>query len=1484
MTDVPQSADAQQTQAAAAAAPTETAPAPVATPPAAAASAAPAAAAAASAPSASPAPAAAAAGGGDDSESDDVEVREDMTEEELLSAAAPAPKKKRGRPAAAPAAPSTGPPPDALDRLNELLRKTEQFSKFISAPAKDTKGRGRAGRQHERAEEEAEDKELVADELQQESKQTWPDHLDEQPTSVVKDKGMSMRDYQLEALNWLIKLHDQSLNGILADEMGLGKTLMSLSLLAYLKQYRNYAGPHLIIVPKSTSSNWLNEVNRWTNNLTAFKFHGNQEERDAAKPLVATHDITISTYEMVIMEKSFFAKTKWHYIYIDEAHRIKNEQSMLSRVVRTFPSEHRLLITGTPLQNNLHELWALLNFLVPSLFSSADDFSSWFEVESTSGDARGEIVSRLHRLLRPFLLRRLKSEVTTELLPKIETKLFLNLSPMQKQWYKKILERDIEVLNASNTSKVRLLNIVMQLRKVCNHPYLFNGAEPGPPYIEGDHLIENSSKLTLLDKLLKRLKQNDHRVLIFSQMSRVLDILEDFCRYRGYDYNRIDGSTKQDERDEAMETFNAPGSNKFVFLLSTRAGGLGINLQTADTVILFDSDWNPQMDLQAMDRAHRIGQKKQVTVYRLVVEHTIEQKMVERATKKLFLDALVIKQGKLHDADKGASATELQDMVRFGASRIFSGTDHEITDADIDLILARGSELTKSESEKLKQNANSDLLNFSLNDSQTNFQVFEGKDYTGVRAKAGFEFIEPAARSRKTTYDVNAYYRDALRVTDKKGGGKMREWKPVQRSDFQFFNVERLDQLEKKEFESKQRFYALKNAVKAKAREEKRAQEEAEKEARRKARYQARKLRRQQELAAAAAAGAQVDSSKQDEEEDEDDGSDAEEGAAAPASASAVAAAAAPSAAAPAADAAVKMELDDDQAAAADVKTEGEPAAAAAAAAPAAASDAAAAKSEDGSVKMETDAEGAAAADSTADAAVDGRRKSHRGRPAGSKGDAAAASPASSPLPAAAAAAGEGDEDEGDDADAQLDADLMAEAGCLTPDEQSELRRLQSEGFGSWSRRHLISLTKAMEKYGRDDLSNIKVSVEEKTPDEVEKYYYAFWQKGPKMIKEWDRMIKQIERGEQKLAKQKQLQQVIDNKVKRFKNNFEKMAIPYPNTQKTFTEEEDKFLLVSLHRLGYGNWEDLKSAIRTSWMFRFDWFFKSRTCGELSKRVEYLLKILEKEQAEWAAEEAKAKAEAAKRRQKEAAKLAAAAAGVSPSKKKPASASAAAASGKKSDKEKEKDDKGTAKKKASSSHKDKEGKEKSKDKADKKASSHKDKADKGGKDAKSEKKKKDKEKEAKPDKAKATSSSHKDKEKDKDKLKDKEKDKSKSHKSDKSGKEKEKEKEKDKSASVKKSKDKGDDDKKEAGKKRKAEVPSTPSSSKTAKAAGDSEHKAKKHKSSPSADSKAEAKQAEKPKSAPTPSPPAAAAASAAPAPPAAAAPAPASTAAPMQQ
>ena len=248
-------------------------------------------------------------------------------------------------------------------------------------------------------------------------------------------------------------------------------------------------------------------------------------------------DVVVTSYEMILREKSVFKKFNWKYMVIDEAHRIKNEESKLSVVIREIKTANRLLLTGTPLQNNLHELWALLNFLLPDVFNSADDFDEWFNTNSCLGD--DTLVARLHGVLKPFLLRRLKSDVEKSLLPKKEVKIFIGLSKMQREWYTKILMKDIDIVNgAGKMEKMRLQNILMQLRKCCNHPYLFDGAEPGPPYTTDEHIVANSAKLLVMDKLLTRLREQGSRVLVFTQMSRMLDILEDYCWFRGIQYCR----------------------------------------------------------------------------------------------------------------------------------------------------------------------------------------------------------------------------------------------------------------------------------------------------------------------------------------------------------------------------------------------------------------------------------------------------------------------------------------------------------------------------------------------------------------------------------------------------------------------------------------------------------------------------------------------------------------------------------------------------------------------------------------------------------------------------------------------------------------------------------------------------------------------------------------------------------------------------------
>eukprot|EP00536_Pseudo-nitzschia_multiseries_P003978 jgi/Psemu1/253123/estExt_Genewise1Plus.C_630105 len=598
--------------------------------------------------------------------------------------------------------------------------------------------------------------------------------LTAQPTTLGFGK---MREYQLEGLNWMIRLQENGVNGILADEMGLGKTLQSISVLVYMKEFQNINGPHLIIVPKSTLSNWMNELARWAPTLKAVKFHGDKTAREemvetvlrpGSKDSERDWNVVVTTYEVCNIEKNTFTKFAWSYLIIDEAHRLKNEASTFSKTVRTFETRYRILLTGTPLQNSLHELWALLNFLVPDVFANSEQFDEWFNLDIDDNDEKNRLISQLHKILRPFMLRRLKKEVEKSLPPKHETILFTGMSAMQKKLYRDILIRDIEAIQGTSGSRTAILNIVMQLRKCAGHPYLFPGVEDRtlPPL--GEHLVENCGKMVLLDKLLKRLQERGSRVLLFTQMTRILDIMEDYLVMRRFQYCRIDGNTTYEVRENYIDAYNAPNSEKFLFLLSTRAGGLGINLQTADVVILYDSDWNPQADLQAQDRAHRIGQKKEVQVFRLVTEHTIEEKIVERAQQKLKLDAMVVQQGRLKDKDK-LSRNELLEAVRFGADKIFKSKDSSITDEDIDLIINAGRRKTQELNEKFQAADKGDLLDFKL-DGNSNMQTFEGVDYSGnalaqAKAEVGMlGILDLGKRERRTVanYNENKLYADQV--------------------------------------------------------------------------------------------------------------------------------------------------------------------------------------------------------------------------------------------------------------------------------------------------------------------------------------------------------------------------------------------------------------------------------------------------------------------------------------------------------------------------------------------------------------------------------------------------------------------------------------------------------------------------------------------------------------------------------------------------
>ncbi|KAL4630809.1 putative global transcription activator SNF2L1 [Arapaima gigas] len=694
---------------------------------------------------------------------------------------------------------------DRANRFEFLLKQTELFAHFIqpasqkspTSPLKVKLGQTRVkqdekqnllsvGDNRHRRTEQEEDEELLSESRRASNVLV---RFEESPSYV---KNGALRDYQIRGLNWLISLYENGINGILADEMGLGKTLQTIALLGYLKHYRNIPGPHMVLVPKSTLHNWMNEFKRWVPSLKAVCLIGDKDARaafirDVMMP--GEWDVCVTSYEMVIKEKCVFKKFNWRYLVIDEAHRIKNEKSKLSEIVREFKTTNRLLLTGTPLQNNLHELWSLLNFLLPDVFNSADDFDSWFDTNNCLGDQK--LVERLHAVLRPFLLRRIKAEVEKSLPPKKEVKIYLGLSKMQREWYTKILMKDIDILNsAGKMDKMRLLNILMQLRKCCNHPYLFDGAEPGPPYTTDTHLVTNSGKMVVLDKLLPKVQEQGSRVLIFSQMTRVLDILEDYCMWRGYEYCRLDGKTAHELREQAIEAYNAPNSTKFIFMLSTRAGGLGINLATADVVILYDSDWNPQVDLQAMDRAHRIGQKKTVRVFRLITENTVEERIVERAEMKLRLDSIVIQQGRLIDQQSNKLAKdEMLQMIRHGATHVFASKDSELTDEDIDTILERGAKKTAEMNERLQKLGESSLRNFTVDTGggETSLYNFEGEDYREKQKLSMMEWIEPPKRERKANYAVDAYFREALRVSEPRAPKAPRPPKQPSIQDFQFF-------------------------------------------------------------------------------------------------------------------------------------------------------------------------------------------------------------------------------------------------------------------------------------------------------------------------------------------------------------------------------------------------------------------------------------------------------------------------------------------------------------------------------------------------------------------------------------------------------------------------------------------------------------------------------------------------------------------------
>uniref|UniRef100_A0A3N7G1C6 Helicase CHR10 n=1 Tax=Populus trichocarpa TaxID=3694 RepID=A0A3N7G1C6_POPTR len=536
----------------------------------------------------------------------------------------------------------------------------------------------------------------------------------------------TLKPHQLEGISWLIQRYHLGVNVILGDEMGLGKTLQAISFLSYLKVHQKSPGPYLVLCPLSVTDGWVSEIDKFTPKLKVLRYVGEKEHQRSLRKTIHEHvkespsssnvsllpfDVLLTTYDIALVDQEFLSQIPWHYAIVDEAQRLKNPKSVLYNVlIDQFLMPRRLLMTGTPIQNNLTELWALMHFCMPLVFGTLDQFLSTFrEAADASSDHDATKVKRqfktLKSILKSFMLRRTKSrliECGNLVLPSLtEITVMAPLVSLQKKVYTSILRKELPkllALSSSASNHQSLQNMVIQLRKACSHPYLFPGIEP-EPYEEGEHLVKASGKLIILDQLLEKLHDSGHRVLLFAQMTHTLDILQDFLELRKYSYERLDGSVRAEERFAAIRSFSGQSgrsgsesdqNSSFVFMISTRAGGVGLNLVAADTVIFYEQDWNPQVDKQALQRAHRIGQMNHVLSINLVTRHSVEEVIMQRAKRKLQLSHDVVGDDVMEEDRKETGGIETGDLRsiifglhRFDPSEVNSEKSNELNASEL---------------------------------------------------------------------------------------------------------------------------------------------------------------------------------------------------------------------------------------------------------------------------------------------------------------------------------------------------------------------------------------------------------------------------------------------------------------------------------------------------------------------------------------------------------------------------------------------------------------------------------------------------------------------------------------------------------------------------------------------------------------------------------------------------------------------------------